>query len=85
LKLFSVAFISVSYLAGQVLVDATKCVSIVIAVSIVTAPVKWPSVMSRNARDSLARGGSPTISTEVFPKNENGGAQLDSFKSTANW
>ena len=85
MKLFSVAFISVSYLAGQVSVDATKCVSMVISVSIVTATVKWPSAMSRNARDSLARGGSPTISTEVFPKNEDGGAQLDGFKSTATW
>jgi len=68
LKLFSVAFISVSYLAGQVSVDAAKCVSIVIAVSIVTAPVKWPSKMSSNTRDFVARGGSPTISTKMFSR-----------------
>jgi len=37
LKLFSVAVISVSYLAGQVSTFATKYGSIVIAVSMVTA------------------------------------------------
>jgi len=37
LKLFSVALISVSYLAGQVSVAAAKYGSVVIAVSMVTA------------------------------------------------
>jgi len=50
------------------------------------APAKWPGVVSRNARDYLARGGSPTITTEVFPENESDGAQLCNFhcKSIAN-
>ena len=48
-----------------------------IAFSKANTPVKWPGVMSR-------RGRSPTVAKEVFPENENDGAQLDSFKSTAN-
>jgi len=30
------------------------------------APAKWPGVMSGDARDYLAPGGSSTITTEVF-------------------
>jgi len=50
------------------------------------ATAKWPDVMSRNARDYLAQGGSPTIAIEVFPENESDEAQLYKFhcKSTAN-
>jgi len=49
-------------------------------------PAKWPDIMRRNARDYLAQGGSPTITTEVFPENESDGAQLYNFhsKNTAN-
>jgi len=42
--------------------------------------------MSLNARDYLAQGVSPTITTEVFHENESDGTQLYKFhcKSTAN-
>ena len=48
--------------------------------------LKWPNVMSRNARDYLVQGGSPTITAEVFPENESDGTQFHKFhcKSTAN-
>jgi len=51
------------------------------------ALAKQPSVMSRNARVYLGQGGgSPTITTEIFPENESDGTQLYKFhcKSTAN-
>ena len=50
------------------------------------APAKWPSAMSQNARDYLAKRWLSTITTEVFPENESDGAQLYKFhcKSTAN-
>jgi len=35
--------------------------------------------MTRNARDYLAQAGSPTITTEVFPKIESDGTQLSKF------
>ena len=47
------------------------------------APAKWPGVMSRNARDYLAQGGSLTITTEIFPENESNGTQLHKFTARA--
>ena len=47
-----------------------------IAFSKANVLTKWPGVMSRNASDSFAQGGSSTITTEVFPENESDRTQL---------
>jgi len=39
--------------------------------------------MSRNARDYLGQGGSPVITTEIFPKKGSDEAQLISFNARA--
>jgi len=60
----------------MVLVDFS---SLQIVSSKVNVPATWPGVMIRNAREYLAQAGSPTITTEVFPENENDGTWLSKF------
>jgi len=54
----------------MVLVDFS---SLQIVSSKANVPATWLGVMIRNAREYLAQAGSPTITTEVFPENENDG------------